>query len=169
MDLGGEQRPNRRVTANNGLTDLLRSHMGDDHMLALGSCIAGAGILIAGLSALLFQHPNLPRWARPEIVPMLICLPITGMISIGLAFTAAGWWQLVNGTGDLLGVLTFAAVVIGLELAWRALGIRQRLREYTAASDGISSGAFLASEPSLGTEEPPPRPSPGAGSGRRAA
>ena len=44
-------------------------------------------------------------------------------IAVGLAFTAAGLWQLVvNGTGDLLGLLTLAAVVIGLALVWRVLG-----------------------------------------------
>ena len=102
-------------------------------MLALGSCLAGSGILIAGLLALLFQHPNAPWWTRPQLVPMLICIPVAGMIGVGLAFTAAGLWQLVvNGTGDLLGLLTLAAVVIGLALVWRVLGIRQRLATYVA-------------------------------------
>ena len=110
-------------------------------MLALGSCLAGAGILIAGVLALLFQHPNAPWWTRPQLVPMLIFLPLTGMIAIGLAFTAAGLWQLVNGTGDLLGLLTLAAVVIGLVLAWRVFGIGRRLNAY--ATGGISSGARL--------------------------
>ena len=110
-------------------------------MLALGSCLAGSGILIAGLLALLFQHPNAPWWTRPQLVPMLICLPLTGMIAIGLAFTAAGLWQLVNGTGDLLGLLTLAAVVIGLALVSRGFGIRRRLNAY--ATGGISSGARL--------------------------
>ena len=110
-------------------------------MLALGSCLAGSGILIAGLLALLFQHPNAPWWTRPQLVPMLICIPLAGMIGVGLAFTAAGLWQLVNGTGDLLGLLTLAAVVIGLALVWRVFGIRRRLNAY--ATGGISSGARL--------------------------
>ena len=104
-------------------------------MLALGSFMLGSGILIGALLALLFQHPNAPRWTRPEIVSMLICLPLTGMIAIGLAFTAAGLWQLVNGTGDLLGLLTLAAVVIGLVLAWRVFGIGRRLTAYAAAAE----------------------------------
>ena len=79
-------------------------------MLALGSCLAGSGVLIAGLLALLFQHPNAPWWTRPQLVPMLICIPVAGMIGVGLAFAAGGLWQLVNGTGDLLGLLTLAAV-----------------------------------------------------------
>ena len=65
---------------------------------------------------------------------MLICLPLTGMIGVGLAFTAAGLWQLVNGTGDLLGLLTLAAVVIGLVLVWRVFGIRRRLAAYASAA-----------------------------------
>jgi hypothetical protein len=108
-------------------------------MLALGSCLAGSAILITGLLALLFRRPNPPRWTRPQIVPMLICLPITGIIGVGLAFTAVGVWQLVNGTGDLLDLLTLAAVVIGLALVWRVFGIGRRLKPYASATGGISS------------------------------
>ena len=114
-------------------------------------------ILIAGLLALLFQHPNAPWWTRPQLVPMLICIPVAGLIGVGLAFTAAGLWQLVNGTGDLLGLLTLAAVVIGLALVSRVFGIRRRLNAY--ATGGISSGARLAAEPALvidETDQPPP-------------
>jgi hypothetical protein len=72
---------------------------------------------------------------------MLICIPVAGMIGVGLAFTAAGLWQLLNGTGDLLGLLTLAAVVIGLALVSRVFGIRRRLNAY--ATGGLSSGARL--------------------------
>ena len=119
---------------------MTRNRMGDRGMLALGSFMLGSGILIAGLLALLFQHPNAPWWTRPQLVPMLICLPLTGMIAIGLAFTAAGLWQLVNGTGDLLGLLTLAAVVIGLVLAWRVFGIRLRLAAYASAAPAEPPG-----------------------------
>ena len=142
----------------------------DDNMLAFGSCIAGLGILISGLLALLFRNPNAPRWTRPEIVPMLICVGVTAITGIGLGYTAYGLSRLLKGTGDPFELLVLAAVVIVLVVVWRALGIRQRLRDYAAASDGISSGTFLASEPRLGPEEePPPRSRPGAGSSRRAA
>jgi hypothetical protein len=113
---------------------MTRNRMGDRGMLALGSCIAGAGILIVSLLALLFRHPNPPRWARPQIVPMLICLPITGMFAIGLAFTVVGLWQLVNGTGDPLELGVLAAVVICLALVWRGFGIRRRLAAYASAA-----------------------------------
>jgi heme A synthase len=118
---------------------MTRSPMGDRGMLALGSCLAGSAILITALLALLFRRPNPPRWTRPQIVPMLICLPITGIIGVGLAFTAVGVWQLVNGTGDLLDLLTLAAVVIGLALVWRVFGIGRRLKPYASATGGISS------------------------------
>ena len=114
-------------------------------MLALGSCLTGSGILIAGLLALLFQHPNAPWWTRPELVAKLICIPLTLMIGVGLAFTAAGLWQLVTGTGDPLELVVLAAVVIGLKVVWRVFGIRQRLNAY--ATGGISSGGRLAAEP----------------------
>jgi hypothetical protein len=48
-------------------------------------------------------------------------------------------WQLVNGTGDLLDLLTLAAVVIGLALVWRVFGIGRRLKPYASATGGISS------------------------------
>jgi hypothetical protein len=38
----------------------------DENMLAFGSCIVGFGILVTALLALLFRHPNAPRWTRPE-------------------------------------------------------------------------------------------------------
>jgi hypothetical protein len=142
----------------------------DDNMLAFGSCIAGLGILISGLLALLFRNPNAPRWTRPEIVPMLVCVPVTAITGIGLGYTAYGMSRLVKGTGDARELLVLAAVVIVLVLVWRALGIRQRLRDYAAADGGISASASLVSAPGVVLdEEPPPRPKPGIGSGRRAA
>jgi heme A synthase len=142
----------------------------DDNVLAFGSCIAGLGILISGLLALLFRNPNAPQWTRPEIVPMLICVLVTGITGLGLGYIAYGMSQLVRGTGDWRGLLVLAAVVIVLVLAWRTLGIRQRLQDYAAAGADVSRGALLASEASLGADqEPPSRPRPGADSGRRAA
>ena len=137
----------------------------DDNMLAFGSCIAGLGILISGLLALLFRNPNAPRWTRPEIVPMLICVGVTAITGIGLGYTAYGLSRILKGTGDPFELLVLAAVVIVLVVVWRALGIRQRLRDYA-----VVSGASLASAPNVVLdEEPPPGPQPGAGPSRRAA
>jgi hypothetical protein len=142
----------------------------DDNMLALGSCIAGFGILITGLLALLFRHPNAPRWTRPEIVAMLVCVPVTATTGLGLGYTAYGVSQLVEGTGDPGELLVLAAVLIVLALAWRALGIRRRLKDYAAATGGIAPSAYLATEPTLAIDEtPPPPPEPPARSSRRAA
>jgi hypothetical protein len=140
-------------------------------MLALGSCLAGSAILITGLLAMLFRRPNPPRWTRPQIVAMLICLPITGLIAVGLAFTSVGLWQLVNGTGDPLELGVLAAVVIGLVVVWRVFGIQRRLNSYAPAPGGFPAGAYLAADPALGADEtspPPPGPQPPP-SGRRAA
>jgi hypothetical protein len=170
MELRDEQRPSRRVTTNTGIADLLRSRMGDEDMLALGSCIAGFGILVAGLLALLFRHPNAPRWTRPEIVAMLICVPLTGIIGLGLGYLAWGVSRLLAGTGDPRELLVLLAVLIVLALLWRVFGIRQRLKDYAAATGGITPSGYLAAEPSLAIdEEPPPRPKPGAPSNSRAA
>jgi len=141
-----------------------------DNMLAFGSCIAGFGILVTGLLALLFRHPNAPRWTRPEIVAMLVCVPVTVTTGLGLGYTAYGLSQLVKGAGDLRELLVLLAVLIVLALVWRALRIRQRLSEYAAATGGISPSVYLAAEPTLAIdEEPPPRPKRRAPSDSRAA
>jgi hypothetical protein len=142
----------------------------DNHMLAFGSCIAGLGILVTGLLALLFRHPNAPRWTRPELVAMLICVPVTVTTGFGLGYTAYGLSQLVKGAGDPRELLVLLAVLIVLALAWRLLGIRRRLKDYAAASGGVAPREYLATQPTLATdEEPPPRPKPRAGSSRKAA
>jgi heme A synthase len=105
------------------------------NMLAAGSCIAGIGILISGLLALLFRHPNAPRWSRPEIVAMLFCVPVSATIGFGLGYTTYGLHQLIHGAGDPRELLVVAAVAIVLAVAWRGLRIRQRLRDYAATSN----------------------------------
>ena len=130
----------------------------DDNTLAVGSCIAGLGILMTGLLALLFRQPNAHRWTRPEIVAMLVCVPVTATTGFGLGYTAYGVAQLVNGTGDPRELLVLVAVLIILTLAWRASGIRRRLKDYAAATGGISASASMATEPTLAIdEEPSPR------------
>ena len=142
----------------------------DDNMLAFGSCIAGFGILVTGLLALLFRNPNAPRWTRPEIVAMLICVPVTATTGVGLGYAAYGLSQLLKGAGDPRELLVLVGVLIVLAVAWRALGIRRRLKDYTAATGDISPSLYLATEPKLVIDEtPPPRPKPRPGSGRRAA
>ena len=142
----------------------------DDNMLAFGSCIAGVGILFAGLLALLFRNPNAPRWTRPEIVAMLACVPVTATTGLGLGYAAYGLSQLVKGTGDPRELLVLVAVLIVLALLWRVLRIGRRLKDYAAATGGVSPSLYLATEPTLVVDEaPPPRPKPRAGSSRTAA
>ena len=131
----------------------------DENFLALGSCIAGIGILITGLLALLFRHPNAPRWTRPEIVALLVCVPVTATLGFGLGYTVYGMSRLVDGAGDPRDLLVVAAVLIVLALVWRGLRIRQRLKDYAAATGNSAQSAPLATEPTPATdEEPPPRP-----------
>lgn len=137
----------------------------NNNMLAFGSCIAGFGILVTGLLALLFRNPDAPRWTRPEIVAMLACVPVTATTGLGLGYSAYGVSQLVQGTGDPRELLVLPAVLIVLVLAWRALGIRRRLKDYAAAT---SPSAYLVSEPTLVIDEEPRRgpshaPAPAAG------
>jgi hypothetical protein len=137
----------------------------DHNMLAFGSCIAGIGILVTGLLALLFRHPNAPRWTRPEIVAMLVCVPVTAVTALGLGYAAYGMSKLVQGTGDPGELLVLAGVLIVLAVLWRALGIRRRLKDY-AATDSGSPSAYLATQPALAIDE---EPQPRTPSSRRAA
>jgi hypothetical protein len=140
-------------------------------MLALGSCIAGVGLLVTGLLALLFRHPNAPRWTRPEIVALLICVPVAVTTGLGLGYIAFGLSRLVRGIGDPRELLVLAGVILVLALAWRGLRIRQRLKDYAVATLGPASGGSLATEPTLPSDETPPPPprSPASQAGRRAA
>lgn len=145
--------------------------MVDDHMLAFGSCIAGVGILVTALLALLFRDPNAPRWTRPEIVAMLMCVPVTVTTGVGLGYVAFGLFGLKDGAGDPRDLVVLAAVVLVLHLLWRALQIRRRLRAYALATSGTSPSVSLVTEPTLVVDEiPPPAPKPQAPrSSRKAA
>lgn len=142
----------------------------DSNMLAFGSCIAGFGLLMTGLLALLFRDPKAPRWTRPEVVAMLVCVPVTATIGVGLGYTAYGLSQLITGDGNPRQLLVLASVLIALPLAWRALSIRQRLKAYAAATGDAAPSGHLPSEPTPGIGGEPRLPSvPGAGSSRSAA
>ena len=127
-------------------------------MLALGSCLAGVGIIVTCLLALLFRHPNAPRWTRPEIVALLACVPVAVTTGVGLGYVGYGVSELVRGGGDPLELLVLAGVGIVLALAWRGLRIRQRLKDYAIATGGSSPSAYLAPAPTLATEETLPSP-----------
>jgi hypothetical protein len=100
---------------------------------------------------------------------MLLCVPVTATIGLGLGYTAYGSAQLVNGTGDPGELLVLAGVLIVLALTWRGLRIRKRLKDYALAAGGIAPSRYLATEPTLAIDEKPPsRPKPRAPT-RRAA
>jgi hypothetical protein len=159
------------VAGNSGTAGLARGRMKGNDMLAIGSCIAGAGLLVTGLLALLFRDPRAPRWTRPEIVAMLICVPVTVTTGFGLGHVALGLSRVVQGAEDPRELLVLGAVVLGLALAWYDLGIGRRLKEYAVATGELAPRPYLASEPTLVTEETPPsRPrSPAGKPGPRAA
>jgi hypothetical protein len=127
-------------------------------MLALGSCLAGVGLVVTCLLALLFRHPNPPRWTRPEIVALLACVPVAVTTGVGLGYMAFGVSQLVSGAGDPRELLVLAGVLIVLVLGWRGLRIKERLQEYALATGGKSPGASPAPEPMLVTDNTPPSP-----------
>ena len=106
-------------------------------MVAIGSVLAGTGVLLAGLLALLFRNPRAPAWTRAEPVAFLATVPVAGMIGFGLGYVAFGIDALLDGGGDLvrgLGALVGVPVVVAL--LWHVLGIRERLRAYAAAERG---------------------------------
>lgn len=134
----------------------------DDSLLALGSCIAGTGLLMTALLALLFRHPGAPRWTRPEIVAMLLCVLATATIGLGLGYTVYGLYQVAHGAGDPRGLLVLAGVLIVLAVLWRGLRIRQRLQDYAATSNRAPAGS-PATEPTPAINEEPPARGPAAG------
>jgi len=139
----------------------------DDNILAVGSCLAGLGVLVTGLLALLFRRPDAPRWTRRELVAMLVSVPVTGMIGFGLGYAAYGVSRLVDGTGDPGDLLVLAGVLVVLALAWRALAFRRRLKDYAAASGGSSPQVYQAPERPVAVDETAaPRPGPGTVPGR---
>jgi GNAT superfamily N-acetyltransferase len=130
-------------------------------MLALGSVIAGLGVLLVGLLALLFRHPRAPGWTRPEAVLFLSTVPVAGMIGLGLGYMLFGASALLRGEGDgreLAALILMPVVVAPLG---RGLGIGRRLRAYAATSGAgvvLLPGGAVAT-PS--TEQPPESPAPG--------
>ncbi|MGH6897187.1 MAG: hypothetical protein ACREJ5_11670 [Geminicoccaceae bacterium] len=130
-------------------------------MLALGSCMAGVGLLLTALLALLFRHPNAPRWTRPEIIALLACVPVAVTTGVGLGYVGFGVSELVSGTGDPRELLVLLGMLIVLALMWRGLRIRKRLKDYALASGATAPSAYLATQPTLVIDEtppPPPRP-----------
>jgi hypothetical protein len=128
-------------------------------MLVTGSILLAAGVLAVGLLALLFRHPRSPRWTRPELVAMLLTIPVTAMLGLGLGYLLTGGYRLLHGTGELyeLGAPVAAAIVVAV--LYRLSGIRGRLQAYEAAGAGTGSNAApAAATPVL--EGSPRAPSP---------
>jgi hypothetical protein len=106
-------------------------------MLVTGSLLAGAGVLLAGLLALVFRNPRAPRWTRPDLVAFLATVPVAGMIGFGLGYVAFGISALLHGEGHLVrGLGALVGVPVLVALIWHFLGIKARLRAYAAAERG---------------------------------
>lgn len=123
-------------------------------MLAIGSVLAGVGVLLMALLALLFRHPRAPRWTALELVAMLISVPVTCLIGFGLGYVATGGYRLLHGAGDaveLFAPLGVAAVVVPL-----IPPIRRRLKAYAVIASGPTPVAALSEIGRPG--DGPPRP-----------
>jgi hypothetical protein len=132
-------------------------------MLGIGSVFAGAGVLLVGLLALLFQHPQAPRWTKPEAVVFLTMVPVTGMIGFGLGHVLYGTSTLLAGEADLRELVVLVLVPVVVALLWYALGIGRRLRAYGEATAGQLARVIPISDARLSgsTEQPPESPAPG--------
>lgn len=129
-------------------------------MFAQGCGLVGAGILLTGLTMLLFRRPEPPRWTRPELVAMLVTVPLTAIIGLGLGYMLIGGYRLLHGAGELYELAApfgVAFVVAGL---WRLLGIRRRLQAYSAASPLPNPNFYAAVAPTLAVGDPVPPRSP---------
>jgi hypothetical protein len=129
-------------------------------MLAIGSALAGAGVLLVGLLALLFRYPRAPRWTRPEVVVFLTMVPVAGMIGIGLGLVLYGGNALLHGAGDLRELAVAVLVPVVVVLVWHALRIQPRLRAYADAGAGGPASVVPTPDVSLvgPTHQPPQLP-----------
>jgi hypothetical protein len=129
-------------------------------MLALGCVLAGAGVLLVGLLALLFRNPRAPRWTRPEAVVFLTMVPVAAMIGVGLGYALYGGNALLHGDGDLRELAALALVPAVIALVWHVLGIRGRLRAYADEAAGGPPGAVTMPDVSLAgpADQPPQSP-----------
>jgi hypothetical protein len=123
--------------------------VGDHDVLANGSLLIALGILVTGLLALLFRHPRAPRWTRPELVAMLLVVPVSATLGLGLGYVLVGIYQLLHGLGNPVDLASLVVVALAAAAWW--LVISRRLRAYdavqapnpaAAVSDG--SGSVLA-------------------------
>lgn len=127
-------------------------------MLTIGSVVAGTGLLLVGLLALLFRHPRAPRWTRPELVAMLMGVVATGMIGFGLGQILRGVYGVLHGSGEIAGIAVLVAVAAVVAIA--LIGIRRRLAGYAAGSAEIATVVPMR-EVTLSTDAPPRAPTPG--------
>jgi hypothetical protein len=138
---------------------LVAQRAGKMGMLALGSILAGVGVLLVGLLALVFRNPRAPRWTRPEAVVFLTMVPVAGMIGFGFGYVLYGAGALLHGEGDLRELAALALVPVVVALIWHVFGVRGRLRAYAEAS---GAAAVPMPEALAGpTDQPPESPVPG--------
>jgi hypothetical protein len=133
-------------------------------MLALGSCIAGVGLLATGLLALLFRYPRAPGWTRPQVVARLACVPVSVTTGVGLGYAAFGLTQVVGGAGDPRELLVMAGVLIVLAGLWQGFRVGRRLKDYAAVTGDLAARPAPAARPTPAGEGPspePPAPRPG--------
>lgn len=111
-------------------------------MLAFGSLLVGAGILLTGLLALLFRHPRAARWTGPELVAMLAVVPVTGLLGFGFGYMLLGGYRVLNGASGLYELAAPAALAIAAALWW--VSVRRRLRAYGAETSAVAPTLTVA-------------------------
>ena len=122
-------------------------------MLAMGSLLAGIGILLAGLLAVFVRHPRAPRWSKPEIVAMLAVVPVTVVLGVGCGYVLVGVYQLLHGAGELYELA--ALLGVALVVAGSISRVRRRLQAYSVASAPAGSSVDRAATPTPMIDGPP--------------
>ncbi len=104
-------------------------------MLALlGSACTAAAILAVALAALLFNHPNAPRWAQRELTAQLCGVAITIVLGLGLASLAMTAAHLLADGITLAEAAVLAGGLALVVVMLRALGFAARLQRHQAAA-----------------------------------
>ena len=124
-------------------------------MLTLGSVLVASSLLLTALTALLFRRPNPPRWTKPDLVAMLVGVPLTAIMALGLGYMGVGAYRL-SGVDALAQIVPSVVVAAVAFVLWRRLNVRPRLRAYAAANE-----ASVIPHPALaGLRDPEPSVAP---------
>jgi hypothetical protein len=97
-----------------------------------GSLMIALGLVAVSLLAWLFRTQRMPRWLGSDVVPMLLCIPVTALIGLGGGYVFLG---LSHGIGliEVTALIGCAAVL---------LAVRRLLRRHLPAPGAVGTAGL---------------------------